>query len=143
MAARTAKSPRRSETKLPETVSWWTEFYRVVRRIPAGRVTTYGAVALLAGRPRAARHVGFAMAALEASGPNADVPWHRVLGSKSKTRARVAIKDPMGGAVQRMLLEGEGVEFDARGGVSLERFGWSGRAPRKKKRAAKKAKKSR
>src|SRR5262249_58523086 len=104
-------------------------------------------VSLLAGRPRAARHVGFAMAALKASGPNGDVLWHRVLGSKSKTRARVAIKDPMGGAVQRMLLEGEGVEFDARGGVSLERFGWSGRTPRKKKPAArpaaKKAKKSR
>ena len=109
---------------LPETVSLWTEFYRVVRRIPRGRVCTYGAVAAMASHPRSARHVGFALAALEKTGKNADVPWQRVLGSKGKTRAGITIKDPVGGAVQRMLLESEGVEFDERGSVSLERFGW-------------------
>ena len=49
---------------LTETTSLWEVFYRVVRQIPAGRVATYGIVAGLAGHPRSARHVGFALAAL-------------------------------------------------------------------------------
>lgn len=109
---------------LPETVSLWNDFYRVVRRIPRGRVCTYGAVAAMASLPRSARHVGFALAALKETGKNADVPWQRVLGSKGKGRAAITIKDPVGGAVQRMLLEAEGVVFEASGAVSLERFGW-------------------
>lgn len=109
---------------LPEMVSLWTHFYRVVRRIPRGRVCTYGAVAAMASHPRSARHVGFALAALKETGKNADVPWQRVLGSKGKNRAAITIKDPVGGALQRMLLEAEGIEFDKHGSVSLERFGW-------------------
>lgn len=109
---------------LPESVSLWTEFYRVVRKIPRGRVCTYGAVAAMAEHPRSARHVGYALAALKETGKNADVPWQRVLGSKGKKHAAITIKDPVGGAVQRMLLEAEGVEFDASGRVSIERFGW-------------------
>jgi len=109
---------------LPESVSLWTDFYRVVRRIPRGRVCTYGAVAAMASHPRSARHVGYALAALKETGKNGDVPWQRVLGSKGKNHAAITIKDPVGGAVQRMLLEAEGVEFDASGRVSMERFGW-------------------
>jgi methylated-DNA-protein-cysteine methyltransferase-like protein len=119
-AARSREKP----APLPEMVSSWTDFYRVVRRIPRGRVCTYGAVAAMASHPRSARHVGFALAALKETGKNADVPWQRVLGSKGKSRAVITIKDPVGGAVQRMLLEAEGVEFDKFGSVSLERFGW-------------------
>ncbi len=117
-----------------ETISWWEAFYRVARRIPRGRVCTYGVVALLAGKPRAARHVGFAMAALKDEGKNRDVPWHRVLGARSGGRAGVSIKDPVGGAVQRMLLEAEGVRFDDRGAVSLALFGWAGERARAVKR---------
>ncbi len=102
--------------------SGWTRFYRVVRRIPRGRVSTYGAVALAAGRPRAARQVGYAMAALR--GARHRVPWQRVLGARPRGFAAVSILDPMGAAAQRALLEREGIEFDARGRVSLERFGW-------------------
>lgn len=109
-----------------DTVSWWDDFYRVVRRIPAGRVSTYGAVAAFAGHPRAARHVGYAMAALKDTRRNRDVPWQRVLGAAPRNRARVTIKDPIGGAMQRALLEAEGVEFDAQGRISLDVFGWSG-----------------
>jgi methylated-DNA-protein-cysteine methyltransferase related protein len=118
---------RTNPTELPETISWWTEFYRVIRRIPRGRVCTYGAVAAMAGRPRAARHVGFALAALKDLGGKRGVPWHRVLGSRPRGRAAVTIRDPVGGAIQRKLLEDEGVVFDARGNVSLERFGWFGK----------------
>jgi methylated-DNA-protein-cysteine methyltransferase related protein len=123
-AKMTAARKQVKPAPLPETVSSWADFYRVVRRIPHGRVCTYGAVAAMASHPRSARHVGFALAALKETGKNADVPWQRVLGGKGATRAIITIKDPVGGALQRMLLEAEGVEFDERGVVSLERFGW-------------------
>ena len=119
----------------------WSAFYRVVRRIPRGRVSTYGAVAAFAGRPRAARHVGYAMAALR--GADHDVPWHRVLGARARGRAAVSILDPTGAALQRLRLEAEGIEFDARDCVALERFGWPGprpRRPRPRRRAAREVK---
>ncbi|WP_281180808.1 MGMT family protein [Chondromyces crocatus] len=118
------RAPRREAAKIPETVSWWAEFYEVIRRIPRGRVCTYGAVAAMAGHPRAARHVGHALSALGESGESGRVPWQRVLGSRSRQRAAISIKDPVGGALQRALLEAEGVAIDERGGVSLDRFGW-------------------
>jgi methylated-DNA-protein-cysteine methyltransferase-like protein len=106
-------------------------FYRVVRRIPAGRISTYGQVATQAGLPRGARLAGYALSALR--GTAHDVPWQRVLGTRGPGRAGVSLKDPVGAAVQRELLEREGVVFDARGRVQLERFGWRPRrapAPR-------------
>lgn len=121
-----ARRDRQSARSDWETVSWWEDFYRVVRRIPEGRVTTYGAVAALGGHPRSARHVGYAMAALKDTRANQDVPWHRVLGAAPRDRAKVSIKDPIGGAMQRGLLEAEGVEFDDLGRVELARFGWNG-----------------
>jgi methylated-DNA-protein-cysteine methyltransferase-like protein len=103
----------------------WSAFYRIVARIPRGRVTTYGAVALLAGKPRAARQVGYALAALR--GTRHRLPWQRVLGSRPRGVAGISILDPMGAAVQRALLEKEGVTFDERGRVSLARHGWAPR----------------
>jgi methylated-DNA-protein-cysteine methyltransferase related protein len=101
----------------------WAAYYRTIRRIPPGQVATYGAIAALAGQPRSSRHVAFALKALEYD--ERGVPWHRVVGAEGSRRARIAIKNPAGGAQQRMLLEGEGVEFDARGRIDLERFGWA------------------
>lgn len=103
----------------------WRAYYRVVSRIPRGRVATYGQVALLAGKPRAARQVGYALSALR--GTRHDVPWQRVLGIRPRDMAAISILDPMGSAVQRALLEDEGVQVDERGRVSLERFGWTPR----------------
>lgn len=103
----------------------WSVFYRVVRRIPHGRVATYGGVALAAGRPRAARQVGYALAALR--GTANDVPWQRVLGALPRGMASISIRDAVGAAVQRKLLEEEGIVFDARGRVPLGRYGWVGR----------------
>jgi methylated-DNA-protein-cysteine methyltransferase-like protein len=91
----------------------------VVRRIPRGRVMTYGAVARVAGLGRGARVVGYALRAA----PSGAVPWQRVLGLASPGWARVSIRDPLAGAVQRQLLEQEGVEFDEKGRVDLSRFG--------------------
>ena len=90
----------------------------VVRRIPRGRVASYGQVAVLAGLPRYARHVGYALHALPAGTP---LPWHRVVNA----RGGISVRPWDGGAeTQRMRLEAEGVQFDARGRVPLERYGW-------------------
>ena len=97
-------------------------FCRVVRRIPRGRVATYGQVAALAGRPRGARLCGYALSALRNTVH--DVPWQRVLGARGAGRAGISLRDPVGAAAQRALLEREGVTIDGRGRVGLARFGW-------------------
>jgi methylated-DNA-protein-cysteine methyltransferase-like protein len=98
---------------------------KVVRSIPRGKVATYGQVARLAGMPRGARVVGYAMHALRDA-----VPWQRVLGVAGQGRGRISIKDPIGGAAQRAILEAEGVRFDARGRVDLARHGFSAVRPK-------------
>lgn len=98
--------------------------YAVVRRIPRGRVATYGQVAALAGLPGRARQAGYALHALPAS---TRLPWHRVLNA----RGTVSLRSEGGDALrQRLLLEREGVRFDAGGRVSLARYRWSPRRPR-------------
>jgi len=103
------------------------KIYAVVRRIPGGRVSTYGRVAAEAGLPGHARLVGYALHALPDHSP---VPWHRVVNVRGAISTRRS--EPGGAVVQRLRLEREGVEFDARGRISLERFGWAaplGRGP--------------
>jgi len=90
----------------------------VVRRIPRGRVASYGQVARLAGLPGRARQVGYAMHALQ-SGTR--LPWHRVVNAEGRVSRR---RVPGAELTQRMLLVREGVRFDARGRISFERFGW-------------------
>lgn len=115
----------RGMTRKGAPPSGWSAYYRVVARIPRGRIATYGQVAMLAGKPRAARQVGYALSALR--GTRHRIPWQRVLGARSRAFAAISILDPMGSAVQRALLEAEGVVVDDRGRVSLERFGWKPR----------------
>jgi methylated-DNA-protein-cysteine methyltransferase-like protein len=93
--------------------------YRVVRRIPAGRVATYGEVAEAAGRPGAARAVGGVLRSLP---EGLGVPWWRVLGSGGRiTIPRHRHHDRL----QRSLLAGEGVTFGPSGKVDMARHGWS------------------
>jgi methylated-DNA-protein-cysteine methyltransferase-like protein len=101
--------------------------YQVIRRIPKGRVATYGQVAELAGIPNGGRVAG---AALKVSKPTDALPWQRVIGKAGKTRGRIAIYDPVGAAIQRQLLEGEGVIIGDSGLVALDRFGWLTAKPR-------------
>ena len=96
----------------------WERFYRVVRRVPRGRVVTYGQVARAAGLPRHARQVGYALAALREEDA---VPWQRVVNARGEVSQR---KGPDRDRLQRVLLESEGVVFDARGRIDLARFRW-------------------
>jgi methylated-DNA-protein-cysteine methyltransferase-like protein len=106
---------------LPFATSY-SRIYTVVRRIPAGRVATYGQIAILAGLPGHARQVGYALHALS---EHHDVPWHRVINAQG----RISLRAERGhDDLQRQLLEAEGVVFDSNGRVSLSEFGWSPRS---------------
>lgn len=102
-----------------QTGGSYARIYAVVRRIPRGRVASYGQVARLAGLPGRARQVGYAMYALP---KGSRVPWHRVINAQGMVSRR---RVPGAELTQRMLLEKEGVRFGARGRISLDRFGWS------------------
>jgi methylated-DNA-protein-cysteine methyltransferase-like protein len=111
----------------------YTRIYAAVRRIPPGRVATYGEIATRVGLPGQARVVGYALSALAGS---TSVPWHRVINAQGRVSAR---GDGAGSSVtQRLLLEREGVRFDAGGRTSLEQYGWPARrgAARRPRRAA-------
>jgi methylated-DNA-protein-cysteine methyltransferase-like protein len=102
--------------------SFFDQVYVVVRQIPRGKVASYGQVAALLGYPRAARTVGWALAALrENSEP--DVPWQRVINSQGRVSIRNLEHAP---EEQQMLLEAEGIEFNAQGKVDWKRYGWEG-----------------
>ena len=93
--------------------------YAVVRRIPRGKVATYGQVARLARLPGRARQVGYAMHALP---PGTTVPWQRVVNAQGKVSRR---RVPGAELTQRMLLLREGVRFGAGGRISLALYGWT------------------
>lgn len=97
----------------------YARIYAVVRRVPHGRVTTYGAVARIAGLPGHARQVGYALSALPTG---TSVPWHRVINAQGKlSLERVGSSS---GTTQRIRLVREGVLVNAGGKVSLTQFGW-------------------
>ncbi|MCC7142090.1 MAG: MGMT family protein [Candidatus Eisenbacteria bacterium] len=105
--------------------SSYTAIYAAVRRVPRGKVASYGLVALVAGLPGRARQVGYALHALPTG---SGVPWHRVLNA----RGEISLPAAEGhGGLQRALLEKEGVRFDAWGRVDLDRFGWKPRGRRR------------
>ncbi len=97
---------------------FYRRIYRVVRHIPKGRVATYGVVARLAGRPGAARTVGWALSALP---DDSDVTWWRVVNASG--RISLAAHDHAA-VVQRALLLREGVRFAPGGALNLAVYGW-------------------
>jgi methylated-DNA-protein-cysteine methyltransferase-like protein len=101
----------------PLAITRYEKIYDAVRRIPRGKVATYGQIARIVDRCTA-RMVGYAMAVLR--GRN-DVPWQRVINAKGEisTRSRGD-----GALRQRKLLEKEGIRFDPRGRVNLRRARW-------------------
>lgn len=103
--------------------------YQVVRKIPRGAVATYGQIAELAGIPGGARVAG---AAMKTSAPADQLPWQRVIGKAGKLRGRIAIHDPVGAAIQRNLLEQEGITVGDTGLVALDLYGWLASTPKRK-----------
>ena len=96
------------------------QVHQVVRCIPPGKVATYGQVARILGRPRGARTVGWALHSIP---EGSDVPWQRVINARG-----IITLDAHGpgGAIQRALLEAEGIVFDEQGRIDLEVYGWAG-----------------
>lgn len=94
------------------------EIWDIVRRIPPGKVATYGQIARLTGRPRGAREVGYAMAVCPA---DRHMPCHRVVDRFGGTKKVFDTHMPDG---QRFLLEAEGVAFRPDGTVDMERCQW-------------------
>lgn len=109
----------------PNQQNYYEEVWMIVRKIPRGKVASYGQIAKMIPPPNgvdieaykafAPRWVGGAMA----NCPD-DVPWQRVINSKGE------ISERQGAEKQRLLLEEEGVKFDAKNRIDLKIFGWSG-----------------
>jgi methylated-DNA-protein-cysteine methyltransferase related protein len=104
--------------------NFYEQVYAVVRRIPRGKVTSYGRIAQMLGRPRAARAVGYAMNALKDKDETyADVAWQRVINSQG----RISIVNRENSANrQAELLREEGVVVDDNLRVNLDIYLWSG-----------------
>lgn len=132
----TSRPRRRNRTRKSDAEyigDKYRDIYAIVRRIPKGRVATYGQIAELAGMPGAARVVG---AAMRASVPELGLPWQRVVGKKGRGVGRVSIHDPIGAGIQQSMLEAEGVAFTTAGSIRLAEFGWDPAARRRRKAAA-------
>ena len=100
--------------------SIYEKVYDLVRKIPAGKVATYGQIAELLGLGKRARQIGYALHRVD---PESDIPWHRVVNAKgqiSRSPHRYGSDD-----LQRVLLEREQIMFDAREQIDLKRFRWS------------------
>jgi methylated-DNA-protein-cysteine methyltransferase-like protein len=114
-------------TSPPDRMAFFEQVWEIVRQIPAGRVSTYGRIAAYLPRPkgmsepayrvRGPRMVGGAMAACPAN-----VPWQRVINAQGK----VSLRQGGNEEGQRVLLEGEGVEFDDKDRVELSIYIWDG-----------------
>lgn len=108
--------PRVRDTPAPRPdPSFFRRVYGLTRRIPRGRVTTYGALARALGVPRGARTVGWALGACPE-----DVPWHRVVNAQGG----ISFRPSPGFRLQRALLRAEGVRFNRRGRIDLMKYGW-------------------
>lgn len=97
----------------------YSRIYDAIRRIPLGKVATYGQIAEVAGLPRQARLVGYALFHGEVDG---DLPWHRVVNAQGTISCSPARQQA--DHLQRVLLEAEGIIFDARGRIDLKRYRW-------------------
>lgn len=97
------------------------KIYQIVAQIPEGKVATYGQIADLAGYPRQARQVGYA---LNSTPEELDIPWQRVINSKGKISSR---GNPIWENMQKSLLESEGIIFSLNGKIDLDKFQWEER----------------
>ncbi len=100
---------------MAKKLSSWQPVYRFVKRIPRGRVVTYGQLARALRLPGGARTAGRAMAACPSG---RGIPWHRVIGAEG----RILLREPQA-SLQRKLLESEGTQL-IEGCVPMKRHQW-------------------
>ncbi|WP_411824773.1 MGMT family protein [Leptospira sp. 'Mane'] len=101
--------------------SFYQEVYSMVKKIPKGKVTTYGTIAVLLGKPRAARAVGYALNALKKN-ESVSVPWQRVINAQGQ----ISFKgDAIRAGLQKQILVGEKIKFDANDTIDLKKFAWN------------------
>jgi methylated-DNA-protein-cysteine methyltransferase related protein len=107
--------------RIPAAVSGnrYERVYAVVRRIPRGRVATYGQVAALAGLPGQARFVGYALAALP---EGSALAWQRVINAQGRVSPRRGATGAE--ALQAAMLRSEGVRIGPEGSIALAAFRW-------------------
>ena len=99
-------------------MSTFERIYAVVRKIPRGKVATYGQIAWLAGNPRWSRVVGYA---LHVNPDPAGIPCFRVVNRFGSCSGSFAFGGP---EAQRRLLEEDGIVFESDGRVDLRRYLW-------------------
>jgi methylated-DNA-protein-cysteine methyltransferase-like protein len=92
--------------------------YAIIRRIPKGKVATYGQIAMMAGMAGHARQVGYALHVLP---DNSNVPWHRVINAKGRISLR---SNDMWSSIQKAILLAEGISFDADDRIPFAEHGW-------------------
>lgn len=100
---------------MQKSSSFFSRVYTLVRKIPRGKVATYGQIARAIGAPGAARTVGWAMHDCPA-----DVPWHRVVN----VRGEISLRPTAGYHEQRARLKAEGLKFNRTGVIDLKKYGW-------------------
>ncbi len=88
-----------------------------IKKIPAGRVATYGQIAMIAGNPRAARQV---VRILHTSSEKEDLPWHRVVNR----HGRIALRRGSGYEFQKRRLQEEGITFGKDDRIDFKKFLW-------------------
>lgn len=89
----------------------------VLRKIPRGKVATYGLIAAMAGNPRGARQV---VRVLHSSAEKLKLPWHRIINASG----RISLPHGAGFELQKALLEREGVLFSLDGRVNFDKYLW-------------------
>jgi methylated-DNA-protein-cysteine methyltransferase-like protein len=92
----------------------------VIKRIPKGKVATYGLIAALAGNPRAARQV---VRILNIYWEKEKLPWQRIVGSQGK----ISLKPGQGYEMQKAMLEREGVRFGKGDKIDFDKYLWNGK----------------
>jgi len=94
------------------------DFFQVIALIPCGKVATYGQIAKMAGWPKHARHVGFALKNLDGQ---SDLPWYRVINSQGKIR--LMKENEQGENIQIIKLQEEGIVV-LNGKINLKQYLW-------------------
>ncbi|MCK5604747.1 MGMT family protein [Candidatus Pacearchaeota archaeon] len=89
----------------------------IIKKIPTGKVATYGQIATYAGNPRASRQVAWI---LHSSSRKDNLPWHRVINSKG----RISLPHNGGYETQKELLEKEGIAFNEDDKINFDHYLW-------------------